>query len=175
MENPRQKIKSIKNPIKHFLFFYFTKSETSDSFVNYFDGHFAYLKTLDFYFNTLDHWGHKTRTQSKSKRNRKETVKGSWPETHTIHSVTSTQCLTKRRETCNIITIGYSRPVSPVISLCPHQPPRTSPSIRLSPTWMVGVLLYVHRNRRFIRDGSPGRQPPLTHSSWALTDVETAA
>ena len=24
------------------------KSETSDSFVNHFDGHFAYLKTLDF-------------------------------------------------------------------------------------------------------------------------------
>ena len=52
MENPRQKIKSIKNPIKHlFIFnFYFIKSETSDSFVNHFDGHFAYLKTLDFYF-----------------------------------------------------------------------------------------------------------------------------
>ena len=49
MENPRQKIKSIKNPIKHF----FIKSETSDSFVNHFDGHFAYLKTLDFYFNYI--------------------------------------------------------------------------------------------------------------------------
>ena len=46
-----QKIKSIKNAIKHFLFiFYFIKSETSDSFVKHFDGHFAYLKTLDFYF-----------------------------------------------------------------------------------------------------------------------------
>ena len=30
--------------------FYFIKSETSDSFVNHFNGHFAYLKTLDFYF-----------------------------------------------------------------------------------------------------------------------------
>ena len=30
--------------------FYFIKSETSVSFVNHFDGHFAYLKTLDFYF-----------------------------------------------------------------------------------------------------------------------------
>ena len=55
MENPRlasaslQKIKSIKNPIKHFIIiFNFIKSETSDSFVNHFDGHFAYLKTLDF-------------------------------------------------------------------------------------------------------------------------------
>ena len=48
-----QKIKLIKNPIKHFFFFFsFFKSETSDSFVNHFDGHFAYLKTLDFYFNT---------------------------------------------------------------------------------------------------------------------------
>ena len=33
--------------------FYFIKSETSDSFANHFDGHFAYLKTLDFYFKSL--------------------------------------------------------------------------------------------------------------------------
>ena len=46
-----QKINSIKNPIKqNKTKFYFIKSETSDSFVNHFDGHFAYLKTLDFYF-----------------------------------------------------------------------------------------------------------------------------
>ena len=42
MENPRQKIKSIKNPIKHFLNVCIS--------LNHFDGHFAYLKTLDFYF-----------------------------------------------------------------------------------------------------------------------------
>ena len=30
------------------MIFYFIKSETNDSFVNHFDGHFAYLKTLDF-------------------------------------------------------------------------------------------------------------------------------
>ena len=30
------------------------------------------------------------------------------------------------------------------------------------------VLLYVHRNRRFIKDGSPGRPPRLTPSSWSL-------
>ena len=30
------------------------------------------------------------------------------------------------------------------------------------------VLLHVHRNRRLIRDGSPGRLPRLSHSSWAL-------
>ena len=30
---------------------------------------------------------------------------------------------------------------------------------------LVEVLLYVHRNRKFIRDGSPGRPPPLSHSS----------
>ena len=42
----------IKNPINFFFIFYFIKSETSDSFVNHFDGHFAYLKTLDFYFKT---------------------------------------------------------------------------------------------------------------------------
>ena len=46
-------IKSIKNPIKQNKksIFYLIKSETSDSFVNQSDGHFAYLKTLDFYFN----------------------------------------------------------------------------------------------------------------------------
>ena len=27
------------------------------------------------------------------------------------------------------------------------------------------VLLYVHRNRRLIRNGSPGRPPRLSHSS----------
>ena len=30
--------------------FYFIKSQTSDSFVNHFDGHFTYLKTLDISF-----------------------------------------------------------------------------------------------------------------------------
>ena len=44
-----QKIKLIKNPTKHFFnIFYFIKSETSDSFVSHFRGHFTYLKTLDF-------------------------------------------------------------------------------------------------------------------------------
>ena len=48
-----QKIKSIKNQHKHFfIIFYFIKSQTSDLFVNHFDGHFAYLKTLDFSFKT---------------------------------------------------------------------------------------------------------------------------
>ena len=41
-----QKIKLIKNPIKQKKII---KSETSDSFVNHFDGHFAYWKTLDFF------------------------------------------------------------------------------------------------------------------------------
>ena len=31
--------------------------------------------------------------------------------------------------------------------------------------WLLKVLLYVHRNRRFVRDGSPGRPPRLSHSS----------
>ena len=47
-----QKIKSIKSQHKLLLFnfFNFIKSQTCDSFVIHFDGHFAYLKTLDFYF-----------------------------------------------------------------------------------------------------------------------------
>ena len=40
-------------------------------------------------------------------------------------------------------------------------------------TTSVEVLLYVHRNRRFIRDGSPGRPPPLSHSSWVPTKVSS--
>ena len=35
-------------------------------------------------FNTLDNWGHNTPTQSKRRKDRKEKVKRSWPETHTI-------------------------------------------------------------------------------------------
>ena len=34
---------------------------------------------------------------------------------------------------------------------------------------LVEVLLCVNRNRRFTRDGSPGRPPRLSHSSWALS------
>ena len=49
-----QNIKLIKKPTDFFSsIFYFIKSWTSDSFVNHFDGHFAYLKTLDFFFNEL--------------------------------------------------------------------------------------------------------------------------
>ena len=53
-----QKIKSIKNQHKHFFFsiFYFFKSQTIDSFVNHFDGHFAYLKTLNFSFKCSEDW-----------------------------------------------------------------------------------------------------------------------
>ena len=38
--------------------------------------------TLRSGFNTLDNWGHKTPTQSKKNRNRKERIKGSWPGTY---------------------------------------------------------------------------------------------
>ena len=36
---------------------------------------------------------------------------------------------------------------------------------------VVEVWLYLHRYRRFIRDGSPGRLPRLSHSSWALVQL----
>ena len=52
-----QKTKSIKNQHKLFFIFLFFYSLNlklySDSFVNHFDGHFAYLKTLDFFFNEV--------------------------------------------------------------------------------------------------------------------------
>ena len=61
MENPRQQSQPAyrkenwlkTNIIFFFIIFYFIKSQTSDSFVNHFDGHFAYLKTLDFSFKPL--------------------------------------------------------------------------------------------------------------------------
>ena len=42
-------LKTNINILFHF-FFYFIKSQTSDSFVNHFDGHFSYLKNLGFSF-----------------------------------------------------------------------------------------------------------------------------
>ena len=42
---------------------------------------------------------------------------------------------------------------------------------QLQSEWLVEVLLYIHRNHRFIRDRSPGRPPWLSHSSWALRMV----
>ena len=83
-----QKIKSIKNPIKKNSIFYFIKSETSDSFVNHFDGHVAYLKTLDFYFNDL--W--KLQCQVKKESIQKEITKPRSSERKYIYnSLTPTQ------------------------------------------------------------------------------------
>ena len=45
-----QKIKLIKIIKNNINIFYFIKSHTSDSFINHFDGHFTYLKVLDFSF-----------------------------------------------------------------------------------------------------------------------------
>ena len=47
-----QNVKSIKNQHNILFYFYFIKSQTNDSFVNHFNGYFAYLKTLDFSFKT---------------------------------------------------------------------------------------------------------------------------
>ena len=42
----------------------------------------------------------------------------------------------------------------------------TAPELSRTPVdFVVEVLLYIHRNRRYIRDGSPGRPPRLSHSS----------
>ena len=38
-------------------------------------------------FNTLDNWGHKTPTQSKRIKNRKEKIKGSWPPEHVYNTL----------------------------------------------------------------------------------------
>ena len=47
--------------------------------------------------------------------------------------------------------------------------PNHTPPQPLRSTSVLGwVLLFVHRNRRLIRDGSPERPPRRSHSSWAL-------
>ena len=56
--------------------------------------------------------------------------------------------------------------------------PGTTPLLRLlllefrvilkDRVYVVEVLLYVHRNRRLIRDGRPERPPRLSYSSWTL-------
>ena len=48
------------------------------------------------------------------------------------------------------------------------RPRQVLESIKLLVTMLIDdveVLLYVHRNRTFVRDGSPGRPPRLSHSS----------
>ena len=45
-----QKTNRLKTNINIFFIIHLIKSQVSDSFANDFDGHFAYLKTLDFYF-----------------------------------------------------------------------------------------------------------------------------
>ena len=59
-ETSLQKIKLIKNP--HF----FIRSDTGDSFINHFDGHFAYLKTLDFYLNNQSNEEKKKKKKKKN-------------------------------------------------------------------------------------------------------------
>ena len=51
----------------------------------------------------------------------------------------------------------------------------TAPELSHTPVdfVVVEVLLYVHRNCRCIKDGSPGRPPRLSHSSRALVLVMT--
>ena len=56
----------------------------------------------------------------------------------------------------------------PIVSLFSHLLRRSkSPPelLYLAVVVVVEVLLYVHRNRRLIRDGSPGRPPRLSHGS----------
>ena len=51
-----------------------------------------------------------------------------------------------------------------------------TPSVCVQPVFRAEdideVLLYIYRNRRLIRDRSPGRSPPLSHSSWALLGMQ---
>ena len=72
----------------------------------------------------------------------------------TVDSKTEGRCRRSTWRNCDqtqqLLTAQAGDPVTPVLG------------------WSVEVLLYVHRNRGFIRDGSPERPPRLSHSSWAL-------
>ena len=57
-------------------------------------------------------------------------------------------------------THSYSRPL--FTKLAQHI---NTYNARIYILFVVEVLLYVHRNRRLIRDGSPGRPPRPSHSS----------
>ena len=67
-----------------------------------------------------------------------------------------------------IITMAEPLPL-PVLRFSDHVTHRLCQQSRLLK--LVAVFLYVHRNRRFIRDGSPIRPPRLSHSSWTLTTL----
>ena len=57
---------------------------------------------------------------------------------------------------------------APCVGRCAMKAPFVGgPAIKAPCAWVVvvEVLLYVHRNRRLIRDGSPGRPPRHSHSS----------
>ena len=83
-------------------------------------------------FNTLDNWGHKTPTQSKRKRNGKERVKGSWPETSIQYTWLHIYIFKKLRNNKN-----HSRGLPASFQMWLADPPSTAVTILL--TWLESV------------------------------------
>ena len=87
------------------------------------------------------------------------------------HNVSTVVGITVTRTVSTKTSRSWERLSIKTIHLARLREPST---ISLS-AWLLGSLLLlrdhrnVHRNRRLIRDGSPGRPPPLSHSSWVLS------
>ena len=128
MENPRlySWLKSIKN---HKTFFNFIKSETSDSFVSHFDGHFAYLKTLDFNDPQSPYQNKTSRFCVSSLPLSLHTHKNTHTHTHT-HTYTQQCCVMANLSSpwsVNLKTKGY--PPEHWLQRCaPSKPARSAPA-----------------------------------------------
>ena len=138
-------------------------------------------------------WGGKVTSAHKAHiRNRKESRRETWTDVRLLTSLTpyrqakpahkSTLC-THKPILCRLYHAADSHQSPAIQAQCcftstgtirtirdgvPRTATSTFTQLLSSGPSNVEVLLYVHRNRRFIRDGSPGRPPRLSHSSWAL-------
>ena len=92
---------------------------------------------------------------------------------HSIHKMTRL-CYSKKKQQQSERDQGPERPCRTntqgslsVLKRCHTNTTKTL--VTYSNSWVGWVLLYIHRNRRLITDGNPGRPLRLSHSSWAFS------
>ena len=138
-------------------------------------------------------WGGKVTSAHKAHiRNRKESRRETWTDVRLLTSLTpyrqakpahkSTLC-THKPILCRLYHAADSHQSPAIQAQCcftstetirtirdgvPRMATSTFTQLLSSGPSNVEVLLYVHRNRRFITDGRPGRPPRHSHSFWAL-------
>ena len=69
------------------------------------------------------------------------------------------------------LIVCHSQRPRPGVDGSPESAVYSQPSVSRAVScqvWACWALPYVHRNRRLIRDGGPGRPPRLSHSFWVL-------